>query len=316
MHDHIMNMRTVALSVIVLVFVHILPMAEALAGGQHFTVGFPQDNMSNDWRRAQVMAVKAGLEKHASIKFVFSDAQGSTAKNIQDIEDMVDDGVDVLIVSPRDIAAMTPVIAHVRKQGIPVILLTRRILTDDYTTFISPNDDKIAQRAAQFMAQQLHGTGNILVLQGLPSTSTAIQRTQGFLSEIAKYEDIQVVALEPANYLRFDAMKVVAQALEDGLEFDAIYAQSDSMASGARMALRRAGIEPKSKLIVGIDYIPEARKAIRAGEQKATFTYPTSGREGAELAVRILKGEQVEREIEVPSEMVTDINVDNVETVF
>ncbi|MBL4614253.1 MAG: substrate-binding domain-containing protein [Magnetovibrio sp.] len=316
MHKRIFNATSIMVAALALILTHLSPMAEALADDHIFTVGFPQDNMSNDWRRAQVMAVKTELEKHASIKFIFSDAHGDTTKNIQDIKDMVDYGIDILIVSPRDIAAMTPVIAQVRKQGIPVILLTQRILTDDYTTFISPRDDKIAMRAAQFMASELGGVGNILILQGIPSTTTAIKRTEGFLNEIAKHEDIQVVALMPANYLRSDAIKAVEKALKDGLQFDAIYAQSDSMASGARMALKNAGIEPRSKLIVGIDYIAEAREAIRSGEQKATFTYPTSGREGAELAVRILKGEKVEREIEVPSEMVTHANVEHIETIF
>jgi len=292
------------------------PVKWAAAQDKNFTIGFPQDNMANDWRRAQVMAVKAELSRHPGFTFIHSDAQGDTAKNIQDIEDMVDSGVDLLMVSPRDSAAMTPVIAHVRAQGIPVVLLTRRILTDDYTTFVSPSDDKIARRAAAYMAQKLNGAGTILVLQGVPTASTAIKRTTGFLEEIAKHESIKVVAVRPANYLRSEAIKVVEQALDEGLSFDAIYAQSDSMASGARLALKAAGIDPKNKLIVGIDYIPEAREAIRAGEQSATFTYPTSGKEAAQLAVQILMGNAVDREIEVPSEMITKSNVEQIETVF
>ena len=292
------------------------PVKWAVAQDKTFTIGFPQDNMANDWRRAQVMAVKAELSLHPSIKFVHSDAHGNTAKNIQDIEDMVDRGIDLLIVSPRDSAAMTPVIAQVRAQGIPVVLLTRRILTDDFTTFVSASDDKIARRAAAYMAKIMNGEGSILVLQGVPTASTAIKRTTGFLEEIAKHENIKVVAVKPANYLRSEAIKMVEQALDEGISFDAIYAQSDSMASGARLALKAANIDPKSKLIVGIDYIPEAREAIRAGEQNATFTYPTSGKEGAQLAVHILMGKAVSREIEVPSEMVTRANVEQVDTVF
>jgi len=310
------KLKFFALITTVLVLAFSAPLKSAAAQDKAFTVGFPQDNMANDWRRAQVMAVKAELSRHPAIEFVHSDAQGDTAKNIQDIEDMVDRGIDLLIVSPRDSAAMTPVIAHVRAQGIPVVLLTRRILTDDYTTFVSASDDKIAQRAASYMAKELNGKGNILVLQGVPTASTAIKRTEGFLAEIAKHENIQVVAVKPANYLRSEALKMVEQALDDGLSFDAIYAQSDSMATGARLALKAAGIDPKSKLIVGIDYIPEAREAIRAGEQAATFTYPTSGKEGAELAMQILMGKAVGREIEVPSQMVTRSNVEQVETVF
>jgi len=88
------------------------------------------------------------------------------------------------------------------------------------------------------------------------------------------------------------------------------------MAAGARLALMGAGIDPKSIPLVGIDYIPEAREAIRAGEQYASFTYPTCGDVGADIALRILRGEAVPRQIEVPSQMVTQDNVDQVESIF
>lgn len=211
---------------------------------------------------------------------------------------------------------MTPVLSMLYKSGLPVVLLTRSILSDDYTSFVSADDAKIAGAAAEYMAQKLGGKGKILVLQGVPTASTAVKRTDGFLNTIAKHPGIEVVGVKPANYLRAEAIKVVERAIESGVEFDAIYAQSDSMAAGARLALKVAGIDPKTKLIVGIDYIPEAREAIRNGDQAATFTYPTAGAEGAALAVRILHGETVGKSVEVPSTMVTKDNVDQVDTVF
>lgn len=293
-----------------------IPVQDALAQDKVFTIGFPQDNMANDWRRAQVMAVKAVLDQHPNIKFIYTDAQGDTAKNIQDIEDLVDQGIDLLMVSPRDAQAMTPVIANVHNSAIPVVLLTRRIIGDTYTTFVSPDDSKIAANAAAYMAEKLNGKGKVLVLQGVPSATTAIKRTEGFLGEIAKHPGLQVVAVKPADYLRAEAIKAVEQALEEGLQFDAIYAQSDSMAAGARLALDAVGIDPKSKLIVGIDYIPESREAIRQGLQSASFSYPTAGPEAAEAALKILNGETVPKEIEVPSQKVTKDNVEAVDTVF
>lgn len=293
-----------------------IPGQDALAQDKVFTIGFPQDNMANDWRRAQVMAVKAVLDQHPNVNFIYTDAQGDTAKNIQDIEDLVDQGIDLLMVSPRDAQAMTPVIAHVHNSGIPVVLLTRRIIGDTYTTFVSADDSKIAANAAAYMAEKLNGKGKILVLQGVPSATTAVKRTEGFLSEIAKHPGLQVVAVKPADYLRAEAIKVVEQALEEGLQFDAIYAQSDSMAAGARLALDAVGIDPKSKLIVGIDYIPESREAIRQGLQSASFSYPTAGPEAAAAALKILNGETVPKEIEVPSQKVTKDNVEAVDTVF
>jgi ribose transport system substrate-binding protein len=88
------------------------------------------------------------------------------------------------------------------------------------------------------------------------------------------------------------------------------------MAAGARLALKAAEIHPGSIPIVGIDYIPEARDAILSGEQTASFTYPTCGAKGAEIAVRILRGETVPRLIEVPSIQVTRENAEHIEPVF
>jgi len=279
-------------------FMHIS--APAHAADHTFIVGFPQDNMSNDWRRAQVMAVKKVLDQHPDVKFIYTDAQGDTAKNIQDIEDLVDQGINLLMLIPRDAQAMTPVIAQVHAKGIPVVLLTRRILSDTYTSFVSADDAKIAAGAAKYLVESLNGSGKVLVLQGVPTASTAIKRTEGFMAEAAKHPGIEVVAVKPANYLRSEAIKMVEQALEEGLEFDAIYGQSDSMAAGARLALSAAGIDPQTKLIVGIDYIPEAREAIREGLQAATFTYPTEGTEGDEAALKTLAGENGAKKTEVP----------------
>lgn len=308
--------KAVLYMIAALLAVHGAASAQDKTPDRTFVIGFPQDNMANDWRRAQVMEVQSALAAYPNVTLVYTDAQGNTAKNIQDIEDLVDQGIDLLMVSPRDSRAMTPVISQVHAKGIPVVLLTRDILSDDYTAFVSADDAKIAASAAHFLALKLRGEGKVLILQGVPTATTAIKRTEGFLEDLAKHPKIEVVGIKPGNYLRSEAIKAVEQALEEGLEFDAIYAQSDSMATGARLALKAAGIDPKSKLIVGIDYIPEAREAIRSGEQAATFTYPTVGKEAAGVAMKILNGKSVPKRIEVPSRMITIENVEDVAPVF
>ena len=95
-----------------------------------------------------------------------------------------------------------------------------------------------------------------------------------------------------------------------------IYAQSDSMASGARMALKRAGSDLQKISIIGIDYISEAQIAIRAGEQDASLTYPTGGKEGAHYVLQILTGEKVPKKVVIDSEMVTIENVEQVKPIF
>lgn len=279
-------------------------------------VGFSQDTLANDWRMAQVRALQAGFSRYPHIHFIYTDGKGSTPKQIQDVEDLVFSGIDILITSPRDSRAMLPVISSTYEKGIPVILLTRRIDGDAYTTYISPDDAAIARDAARYIGDKLNGRGSVLMLQGLPSTSTAITRTKAFTAELGNFPGITLAATKTANYLRSDAIKAVEETLQQGIPFDAIYAQSDSMASGARIALKKAGRDLSKVLIVGIDYISEAREAIRSGHQSASFTYPTCAEEAVEAVLAIAEGRTPAKTIHVPSQRVTRDNVEQVVPIF
>ena len=278
-------------------------------------VGFAQDTLANDWRVAQVEAVRAVLAQHPGIVFRVTDARDSSAMQAQHIEDFLDMGVSVLITSPREQAALTPVLDRVYAAGVPVILLDRGIASDSYTTFIRPSNRPIAEAAARYLADRLGGRGTILMLSGIPGATPTIHRTEGFTDVMAHYPGIRVIA-RTANFLRSDAIRVTERMLAMGPRFDAIYAQSDSMATGARMALRAAGIDPAGLPIIGIDYIAEARDAIIAGEQELSFTYPTGGREGAEAALALLRGEQVPKDIILESIRVDRANAAVVEPIF
>lgn len=282
-----------------------------------FVVAFAQDTMANDWRAAQVRDIRNALAGHADIEFRFSDAGGDTARQVADIENFAAQKVDVLITSPRDAELMREPIARVYRAGIPVVLLSRRVNGEEFTHFVTADNRAIARQAAQYLAKRLNGKGNILILQHIPTTTPGQLRTEGFLDEIAKYPDIKVAAIKRADSQRALAIQKVEEALTEKLPFDAIYAQSDSMALGAILALRRAGLDPKKIPITGIDYIAEARAAIRAGELAASFTYPTFGKEGAAAALKLLRGGKLDKkEVVVESTAVTRANVDTVEPVF
>lgn len=281
-----------------------------------YLVGFAQDDLSNDWRAAQVQALERAFAEDPDIRFIHTDARGSTARQIQHIEELAARGVDVLLTSPRDTRAMTPVIQEVYRNGTPVVLLTRRIKTDDYTVFIHPDDCDIGRKAARFLAERLEGRGRILVLEGVPRATTTLERTRCFRRELAGFDELRIVASPSADYLRGPAILAVEGVIESGTRFDAIFAESDSMAAGARLALEHAGIDPRSMPIVGVDYITEARRALLDGSQAATFTYPTCADEGARATRAILRGKPVPKEIIVPTEMVTPENAATVAPIF
>ena len=281
-----------------------------------FLVGFAQDNMTGDWRSQQVHRLEAALKKYPSIKFIFTDARGQVSKAITDIENLHDMDVDLLVVSPQSPSLLSPAISAVYKSGIPVVLLTRQIQGDDYTTFIAPDDYTISRMAADEISKSLDGKGDVVIIQGLPEASTAIDRTRGFLDQLKNHEGINVSAIKSGNYLRADAVKAMAYILENNIKFDAVFSHSDNMAIGVRIALQAFDINPKTIPIVAIDYISQARDAIIAGEQVASFTYSTSAVEASEVIWDILHGKPVEKHIMVPSVKVTAKNADEIEPDF
>ncbi|WP_412480679.1 substrate-binding domain-containing protein [Azonexus sp. IMCC34839] len=283
----------------------VAPGVFARQGERQYLVGFAQDTLSNDFRAAQVRQLAERFSRIPSVNFVFSDADGQTAKQIADIEEFVARKVDLLIVAPRDAKAMTPVITDAHRRGIPVVLLTRRIEGEGYTCLVGPDDEHIGELAAEFMAKRLRGKGAVMMLEGVPTASTAIARGEGFRRGLRKHPGIRLVATKVGNYLRGDAIRAMEEMLSSGLHFDGLFAQSDSMASGARLALIKAGIPPASKTIIGIDYIAEARKAILEGEQTASFVYPLCAEEAVEVSLAILRGNKVPRRRVVASRLVT-----------
>lgn len=294
----------------------VLLVSTLVANEKIFTIGMPQDNMANDWRKAQVMAVKKELEKYKNIKFIYTDAKGNSSKQLLDAQELVQKGINLLIISPANTNAAKPVLEEIYKSGIPIVLLTRQIDSTMYNSFISPDDELIAKEALETIAQVSKNKANVVMLKGLETATTARKRERGFLKALKKYPDIKLVASEVANYSRAEAIKAMEKIINNNIKFDTIYAHSDSMAVGARMALEFHGYDLSKINIVGIDYIKEARSAIREKRQLATFTYPTCGKEGAQIAVDILNGKKVKKNITIPSQKVTIENIDKIPTVF
>lgn len=286
-----------------------------LAKESVFTVAMPQDNMANPWRKAQVLEIQKEFSKHKNINFIFSDAKGDSSQQLFDAISFANQKVDLLIISPADVALAKPILEDIYNKGIPVVLLTRKIESDRYTAFISPDDEKIAYEAARTIATK-NSKAKILMLKGLTTASTAKKRESGFLKALEKYPNLTLVATKTANYSTTDAILAVDEIIAQNTNFDTIYAHSDSMAEGARIALRKNGLDLQKILIVGIDYIKEAKNAILKGEQFATFTYPTCAKEGVQIALKILNKEAFKKDTFIPSIKVTKENVEKIPTIF
>ena len=177
----------------------------ASAGDDTMVIAFAQDDMANDFRRAQVQAVRDALAEHPDLRFVHADAQGRTSLLIRQIDRFTARPVDLLIVGTNGDRAVVPAVTKAYEAGIPVIVLDRGIQSDRYTTFINSDNARIGRLAAEFIAERLAGNGTVLLFEGLPSADVTQLRTQGFLDEIGRHEGIRVVR-RVGNFLRRDAV--------------------------------------------------------------------------------------------------------------
>lgn len=278
-------------------------------------IAFAQDTMRDDFRMQQVFEVRDEVAKHPKLSFLYSNGQGQTSLMIRQIERFIKLGVDLLIIGTNDENAIVPVVSKAYKKGIPVIVLDRGIQSDDYTTLINSDNIKIGKIGAQHIAEKLKGKGTVLLFEGIQHTDVTRLRTQGFIEEMSKHKDIQIIK-RTGNFLRRDAINEMESLLEQGIHVDAIFSQSDSMLNGVRMVLNRYNIDPASIVMVGCDYTSEAREAIRNGSQTGSVLFPLGGAKSVEVALKIFNGEQVPKHISNPVKLVTKENVQEVPPIF
>lgn len=278
-------------------------------------IAFAQDTMANDFRKAQVYEVRDEIAKHPNLKFVYSNAKAKTSLLIYQIEKFIKDRVDLIIVGTNDADAVVPVVTKAYKSGIPVIILDRGINSEEYTTFINSDNIKIGTIGAKYIAQKLNYKGTVLLFEGLLKADVTHLRSKGFLDEMAQYKEMKVIK-RTGNYLRRDAIKEMEKLIKDGIEVDGIFAESDSMISGARSAMQRFKKDPSSIIMIGCDYTSEARREIRKGNQTGSVKFPLAGKQSVLYAMDILAGKNLPKHIFIPVELVTKENVEIVEPIF
>lgn len=280
-----------------------------------WVVAFAQDDMSNDFRRAQVLEARDAASLYPNVRFVYSDARGQTSQLLRDIEQFIQQKVDALILGTNDENAVVPLLKRVREAGIRLIIVDRGVNSSDFDTFIDSDNVAVGEIAGREVAKQLAGNGLVLLLEGLQTADVTRHRTEGFMKAVEAHPGIQVIK-RTGNYLRKDSVLEVEKLLAQKIQPDAIFSESDSMLSGARMVLERNGIDPASLVTVGVDYITEARDAIMTGKQSASVRFPLNGKAALEAAIRLLSGESLPDHIQIPVELVTRDNAEKTLPVF
>lgn len=278
-------------------------------------IAFAQDNMANDFRKAQVFEARDAVLKHKGLKFVYSDAKAKTSLLIYQINEFIQMKVDLIIVGTNDADAVVPVVAKAYNSGIPVIVLDRGINSKEYTTFINSDNIKIGSIGATYIAKKLNYKGSILLFEGLQKADVTHLRSKGFMDEMAKYKEIKVIK-RTGNYLRRDAILAMEKLIKEGIHVDAIFSESDSMLSGVRSALYKNKMDPSKIIMIGCDYTSEAKEAIRKNEQTGSVLFPLGSKEAIDVAMKIFANEKIPKHIFIPVKLVTKENVEKVEPIF
>jgi ABC-type sugar transport system substrate-binding protein len=242
-----------------------------------YKVGFAQTESNNPWRIAQTESMKAEAAKLGH-QLVYTDAAGSAAKQVADVNSMIAQGVDLIFLAPREEKPLIPAVMAAKRAGIPVILLDRNVDQSlakagrDYVTFIGSDFVEEGKRAAEALTKAMNGNAKIIQLEGTTGSSPANDRRKGFEDYIKAHSGMKIVASQSGDFAR------------------------DKMAIGAIAALEAAGKKPgKDVIVVSIDGTRDALQAIIDGKMLATVECnPKFGPKAFETMARYAKGEQIE----------------------
>ncbi len=277
-----------------------------------FLIGMSQCNLGEPWRVQMNADIESAAASHPEIKMVFKDAQNDSLTQRSHVEELVGQGIDLLIISPKEAAPLTQPVAEAFKKGIPVIVLDRAVQGDDYTMFIGADNKKIGREAGKWAVKTLGGKGKIVELKGLMTSTPAQDRNAGFREgiDLATNKDLQVAFEADMQWLEPNARKEMESALTTQKEITLVYAHNDPGAHGAYLAAKEAGRE-KSMKFLGIDALSqEGVQYVKQGILDATFAYPTGGAEAIENALKLLKGGKVDKKLVLGTRLYTKENVD------
>lgn len=285
----------------------VLVMFSALAQ-QKWTIGMSQCNLGEPWRVQMNADIKKAADTHPEIKVIFKDAQNDNLRQSAHVEEFIRAGVNLMIISPKEAAPLTRPVSDAYRKGIPVIVLDRRVLGNEYTCFIGADNKKIGRAAGKWIVKALGGRGKVVELKGLMTSTPGQDRHSGFVEGI-KGSDVKVIFEADMKWLEPNALREMESALARFEKIDLVYAHNDPGAHGAYLAAKAAGRDKSTKFI-GIDALPhEGQMYVKQGILTASFEYPTGGKEAIDTALLILQGKQVQKEITLPSRVFTKQNI-------
>ena len=262
------------------------------------------------WRDKLNDELKMGEYLNDSLIVKLASSNDDNMLQNKQVNRFVDEGVDLLIVSPNQLSAISKAVERAYDKGIPVILYDRKTNSDKYTAFIGCDNYTIGKSMGTFIAQQLQGKGRIVEISGLEGSSPALERHRGFMDAIKPYPGLQVVASEGGNWKEEGGIQAMKRILKQTQDFDYVFAHNDRLAWGAYVAARQMRVKRNYKY-TGVDGMATeggGLELVRDGIFEASYLYPTKGDEVIALAMKILKHQPYERDNYLSTSIITQAN--------
>ena len=259
------------------------------------------------WRDKQNAELRMGAYFHDNVELKFAVAYDSDERQVQQIDSLVNDGIDLLIVAPNQVKTISPAINRTYDKGIPVIVFERKTSSQKYTAFISADNYEMGHVMGEYIVSRLGGKGSVLEIMGLEGSSPAIERHNGFMDAVKEVPGIQVVASLQGDWTEPTAYETTRKWLVNNKDVpvDLVFGANDRTAMGARKVLGN------DVLYCGIDGLPGENggiQLVRDSLLDASYIYPTHGDQIIDLAIRILDGQPYEKETMLMSALVTHDN--------
>lgn len=274
-----------------------------------YVIGVSQCS-EDTWRDKLNDELKMGEYLNDSLIVKLASSNDDNVLQNKQVNQFIDEGVDLLIVSPNQLSAISKSVERAYDKGIPVILYDRKTNSDKYTAFIGCDNYTIGKSMGTFIAQQLQGKGRIVEISGLEGSSPALERHRGFMDAIKPYPGLQVVASEGGNWKEEGGIRAMKRILKQTQDFDYVFAHNDCLAWGAYVAARQMRVKRNYKY-TGVDGLATeggGLELVRDGIFEASYLYPTKGDEVIALAMKILKHQPYERDNYLSTSIITQAN--------
>ena len=286
----------------------VMLMAACSGEKPHYIIGVSQ--CSEDiWRSWQNAEMEMESNFHDGVELRFATALGDSKRQIQQIDSLVESGIQLLIVAPNQRSSVKSAIDRAYDKGIPVIVFERKTDSQKYTAFVSADNYEMGRLMGEYVVSRLDGKGNVLEVAGLKGSSPAEERHKGFFDALAQYPEVKVVKMLQGDWTEPTAYQAVKDYKGDLNNIDVVFGHNDRSAMGARKVFQER--QAKMPLFCGIDGLPGENGGIRQVRDSlldASYIYPTRGDLLLQLALDILEGKPYSKETLLTSALVTRDN--------